>query len=115
MLSPRQTLILSFALVVVSLLSTTLSLFAYSYPTWTLVTGSTTRMEPVLTRPTAEPLNFRYTLPTPDLTERVPSSLPNAKEAAGTDRQTRSAVSQTRRLIDARSISAAGEPSMRGL
>src|SRR5262249_21219497 len=115
MLSPRQTLILSFVFVVVSLLSTTTSQFENSNPTPSLVTGSTTRIEPVLTRPTAEPLKFRYTLPTPDLTERVPSSLPNAKAAAGTARQTRSAVSQTRRLIDARSISAAGEPSMRGL
>src|SRR5436189_4189955 len=78
--------------------------------------GSTTLIEPFATRPTAEPLKFRYTLPIPPFTERVPSSFPDsAKPTAGTARAIASTVSQTRRLIDARSIQAAGVPSMRGL
>src|SRR5437868_15035023 len=87
-----------------------------SGPRPSLAIGSVSWIDPRCILPTAEPLKLSETLPTPDLTESVPSLSPlSAKPTAGTARAKASMLIKTRRLIDARSIDPAGVPSLRGL
>src|SRR5205823_13529082 len=115
-LVPRQILIVSFRFVVVSLLSLSTSQFENSNPTPSPAITSVTWMKPRCSRPTAEPLKLTYTLPTPALTEKVPSlSPPSANPAPGAATTIACTVIQTSGLIDARRVEPAREPSQRGL
>src|SRR5690242_21435801 len=69
MLSPRHTLIESPLAKVVSLLFITTSQFENSKPAPSFATGSVTWIEPLRTRPTAEPSKVRLTRPMPALTD----------------------------------------------